>query len=77
LYLATYQEAVTAYSYPRQLRFLFAYLLLDLPTLAIALWDTFRDTLSANFALDHNKSETTLLAINQPITVYHNLIQKL
>ena len=58
------REAVAAYSRPGQLRFLFAHLLLDLPTPAIALWDTFREALSADFALDHNDGEAISLTLN-------------
>jgi hypothetical protein len=57
------EEAVAAYSRPSQLRFLFAYLLLDLPTPAIVLWENFREALSADFALNHNESEATRLTL--------------
>jgi hypothetical protein len=58
------REAFAAYSRPGQLRFLFTYLLLGLPTPAIALWGTFREVLSAGFALDHGGSETIRLTLN-------------
>lgn len=57
------REAVTAYGRPGQLRFLFAHLLLDLPTPAIALWEAFQEHLSADFALDHNEDEATRLTL--------------
>ena len=63
------REAVAAYSRPGQLRFLFAHLLLDLPTPAITLWETFREHLSADFALDHNEDEANRLTL-QAISRY-------
>jgi hypothetical protein len=57
------REAVAAYSRPGQLRFLFSYSLLDLPTPAIILWETFRKALSADFALNNNKEEANRLTL--------------
>jgi hypothetical protein len=58
------REAVAAYSRPGQLRFLFSHLLLDLPTPAIALWDTLREPLSADFTLTNNTDEAERLALH-------------
>jgi len=58
------REAVAAYSRPSQLRFLFAHLLLDLPTPAISLWESFREALSADFALNNNVDEATRLVLH-------------
>ena len=58
------REAIAAYSRPGQLRFLFAHLLLDLPTPAIALWDAFREALSADFVLNHNEDEAVRRTLN-------------
>jgi PIF1-like helicase len=63
------REAIEAYSRPGQLRFLFAHLLLDLPTPAITLWENFREALSADFALDHNEDESIRLTL-QAISRY-------
>jgi hypothetical protein len=58
------EEAVAAYSRSGQLRFLFAHLLLDLPTPAITLWERFREPLSADFALHHRESEAIRLTLD-------------
>jgi len=58
------REAVAAYCWPGQLRFLFAHLLLDLPTPAIALWETFREALLADFALGNNEAEAERLTLH-------------
>jgi hypothetical protein len=63
------EEAVAAYSRPAQLRFLFAYLLLDLPSPAINLWETFQEELSADFSINHTKAEAIRLTL-QDISRY-------
>jgi hypothetical protein len=56
-------EAITAYSSPSQLRFLFAYLLLDLPFPAIELWSRFWQDLCADYLLQHHPDQATNLAL--------------
>jgi hypothetical protein len=62
--VCTIKEAVAAYSRPGQLRLFFAYLLLDLLIPAIALWDMFREALSADFLLEYNKNKAIQLTLN-------------
>ncbi|KFA70977.1 hypothetical protein S40288_10334 [Stachybotrys chartarum IBT 40288] len=45
------EEAAASYCRPAQLRFLFACLLLDFPSPALALWEQFRAAMSADFVL--------------------------
>jgi hypothetical protein len=45
------------------------YLILDLPTPATALWESFREALSAGFALDNNEDEANRLTL-QAISRY-------
>ncbi|KAH7124469.1 PIF1-like helicase-domain-containing protein, partial [Dactylonectria macrodidyma] len=56
---ATYaiEEAIASYSRPSQLRFLFAYLLLDFPSPAIQIWDQFHSAMSADFDLHYEQQE--------------------
>jgi hypothetical protein len=57
------KEAISAYSRPSQLRFLFAFLILDLPTSALELWTTFKNDLCADFAMHHHEPRATSLAL--------------
>ena len=52
------KEAVESYSTPRELRFLFCHLLLNIPSNAIDLFDQFLEELSADF-LDDSESPRT------------------
>lgn len=56
-------EAIRAYSRPSQLRFLFAYLLLDLPFPAVELWTQFQQELCADYRLHHHPAEASDLAL--------------
>jgi hypothetical protein len=56
-------DAISAYCRPSQLRFLFAYLLLDLPFPAVDLWTQFQQELCADYRLDHNLTQSTNLAL--------------
>jgi hypothetical protein len=56
-------EAIAAYSRPSQLRFLFAYLLLDLPFPAMQLWTRFQHDLCADYGLHHHTDDATNLAL--------------
>ncbi|KAF3405665.1 ATP-dependent DNA helicase PIF1 [Penicillium rolfsii] len=56
-------EAITAYSRPSQLRFLFAQLLSDLPFPAVELWSRFHDDLCADYRLRHPTARATDLAL--------------
>ncbi|KAF7174438.1 hypothetical protein CNMCM6106_008742 [Aspergillus hiratsukae] len=56
-------EAIAAYSRPSQLRFLFAYLLLDLPFPAMQLWTRFQRDLCADYGLHHHTDDATNLAL--------------
>ncbi|TVY62600.1 ATP-dependent DNA helicase pif1 [Fusarium oxysporum f. sp. cubense] len=51
------EEAVSSFALPPQLRFLFAHLLLDSPSPAVALWERFGPALSADFALHYSHDE--------------------
>lgn len=63
------REAVAAYQPSRLTTYLFAHLLLDLPTPAITLWETFQQALSADFALNNNEDKANRLAL-QAISRY-------
>lgn len=56
-------DAISAYSRPSQLRFLFSYLLLDLPFPALDLWTQFQQELCADYRLHHNLTQSTSLAL--------------
>ena len=56
-------EAIRAYSRPSQLRFLFAYLLLDLPFPAVELWTQFQQELCADYRLHYRPAEALDLAL--------------
>ncbi|KAK1993563.1 hypothetical protein LX36DRAFT_542191, partial [Colletotrichum falcatum] len=62
---ATYamEEAASSFSRPGQLRFLFAHLLLDLPSPAVTLWTRFCPALSADFALHQAQDTATTRAL--------------
>jgi hypothetical protein len=57
------EEAITSYSCPSQLCFLFTYLLLDLPTLVIDFWNIFQEALSADFSTHHNENKAICLTL--------------
>ncbi|KAJ6003691.1 hypothetical protein N7522_006383 [Penicillium canescens] len=56
-------EAITAYSRPSQLRFLFAQLLSNLPFPAVELWSRFQSDLNADYRLRHPTAHATDLAL--------------
>ncbi|KAJ6038801.1 hypothetical protein N7460_007518 [Penicillium canescens] len=56
-------EAITAYSRPSQLRFLFAQLLSNLPFPAVELWSRFHGDLNADYRLRHPTAHATDLAL--------------
>ncbi|KAJ6019739.1 hypothetical protein N7499_003178 [Penicillium canescens] len=56
-------EAITAYSRPSQLRFLFAQLLSNLPFPAVELWSRFQGDLNADYRLRHPTAHATDLAL--------------
>jgi len=58
-------DAIAAYNRPSQLRFLFAYLLLDLPFPAMELWTRFQQDLYADYALYHHADQAVNLALEE------------
>lgn len=56
-------EALADYASPAQLRFLFANLLVDLPSPRIELWTRFQQELCADFLLRHNDADASNRAL--------------
>jgi hypothetical protein len=56
-------EALANYARPSQLRFLFANLLMDLPSPGMELWTRFRQELCADYLLRHNDADAANRAL--------------